>query len=220
VRLQATRDDAHESDDDEEDDASSDVDDEEEVSGAHEHDLVLAIVLPLYSGGDLAGFVDAARGASEVHARGIIHQLVIATSVLHAAGFVHRDIKADNVLIRSLDAAGYARGTPHVVLCDFGLAVRIGTTGLSPAGTLEYIPPEALHNNYTASAAFDVWALGVLLFAIVAHRFPFDSVDGIRAGQFALSRRFSSGLGAFMRRLLQSDPAKRITMRDILNDPW
>jgi hypothetical protein len=47
-----TADEARDSDDDE-DDASSDVDDEEDVSGAHEHDQVLAIVLPLYSGGDL-----------------------------------------------------------------------------------------------------------------------------------------------------------------------
>jgi hypothetical protein len=42
-----------EDDDDDDDDASSDVDDEEEISGAHENEHVLAIVLPLYSGGDL-----------------------------------------------------------------------------------------------------------------------------------------------------------------------
>jgi hypothetical protein len=52
----------------------------------------------------------------------------------------------------------------------------------------------------------------VLLFAIVAHRFPFDSVEAIRSVRYSMSRRFSPPLAAFVRRLLQVFSRVNFTM--------
>lgn len=206
--------------DESDDEQSSDVEDEDVSALSSANARCWAVVLPLYGGGDLAGYVDASRGVPEHIARLLVRQLIAATATMHAAGYLHRDIKADNVLIRSLDAPLMPPGTPHLVLCDMGLAVAMGTRNLSPAGTLEYIPQEALCRTYTAAPAFDVWSLGILIFAMVAHRFPFNSVEGIRAGNYAMSRRFSAPLSRLMEKILQPDPARRITLAQMANDPW
>jgi serine/threonine protein kinase len=209
-------DESHDSDDEQ----SSDVEDEDVAALDETNGRCWAIVLPLYGGGDLAGFVDASRGVPEHVARLLMRQLIAALATMHAAGYIHRDVKADNVLIRSLDAPLMPPGTPHLVLCDMGLAVRIATPNLSPAGTLEYIPPEALCRTYVAAPPFDVWSLGILLFAMVAHRFPFNSVESIRAGNYSMSRRFSAPLSRLMEKILCADPARRITIMQIASDPW
>ena len=201
--------------------ASSDSDIEDEVDDGGDDDAlaarpIQALILPLFSGGDLATFCDASRGVSESLAKRIMRQLVSAVATLHSAGFVHRDIKADNVLVQSVDDDG----CPHVILCDFGLSVREGAGPLRPSGTLEYIAPEATLQNYTATASIDCWALGVLLFALVAHRFPFANVQAIRSCRYAPSRRFSSQLTAFLARILVEAPAQRLTVDQFFNDPW
>ena len=89
-----------------------------------------------------------------------------ALDYAHARGVVHRDIKPSNILV----AAG--RGG---VLTDFGIARLLAqatqsTTGVM--GTPNYIAPELL-KGLPATAATDIYALGVTLYEVVAGRLPF-----------------------------------------------
>merc|ERR1719327_1580381 len=86
---------------------------------------------------------------------------------MHSRKLVHRDIKLENILVRN---SGYA------VICDFGLAkVVLGKT-YTVCGTADYLAPETLkqvgHNR-----AVDWWALGILVFIMMAGRSPFDADD-------------------------------------------
>ena len=106
------------------------------------------------------------RGAVEVAA-----QILEALAHAHGRGIVHRDVKPSNVLL--------AEGDDHDVrLLDFGLAQMQEFDTLTAMGdvpgTLAYVSPERLLGK-SATAAADVWAVGVMLWEALAGRHPFRS---------------------------------------------
>ena len=84
-----------------------------------------------------------------------------ALSAVHRAGILHRDIKAENVM---------REDGGRILLMDFGLsALASGQTNI--AGTPNYMAPEIFRGGQ-ATVATDIYAVGVLLFYLVAGEFP------------------------------------------------
>jgi len=96
-------------------------------------------------------------------------QVSDALAHAHAAGILHRDVKPSNVLLADGERVS-AR------LLDFGLARMAEAETLTEQGdvpgTLAYISPERLAGE-RATAAADVWAVGVMLWEALAGRHPF-----------------------------------------------
>jgi len=94
-----------------------------------------------------------------------------ALGIAHAAGVTHRDVKPANVLF---DDAG------NSYLADFGIAIdapELGTVdGLRSAGSPLYASPEQARDGIT-SAASDQYALGVMVWELLAGRPPFEGDD-------------------------------------------
>lgn len=129
----------------------------------------LFFVIEFVSGGDLMYHMQRQRRLPEDHARFYSAEISCALNFLHERGVIYRDLKLDNVL---LDSDG------HVKLTDYGMCkegLRPGDTTSTFCGTPNYIAPEILRGeDYGFSV--DWWALGVLMFEMLAGRSPFDVV--------------------------------------------
>lgn len=97
----------------------------------------------------------------------LIAQAADALQAAHEAGIVHRDVKPGNLMVR-------ANGT--LVLTDFGISrsEMAGITGTGTVlGTASYLSPEQAAGQ-VATAASDVYALGVVAYQCLAGRRPFE----------------------------------------------
>jgi len=109
--------------------------------------------------------------------RDVLVEVIRALEAAHAQGIIHRDLKPDNVFL--VEVAGER---PRAKLLDFGVAKLTGegrhdrTRLGSMLGTPQYIAPEQARGEATMES--DIYALGVMLFELVAGHTPFtgDSV--------------------------------------------
>lgn len=159
------------------------------------------LVMNFCPGGDL---FDVASNKTNVLTppliRRIFTELVSAVRYLHQKYIVHRDIKLENVLLnipvqvhpdvpdwQTLDRA-------VVTLTDLGLSRVIPLPPESPlletrCGSEDYAAPEILMGQPYDGRQTDAWALGVLLYALMEGRLPFDALPGVRGDPAVLKAR-------------------------------
>src|SRR5262249_44286023 len=114
------------------------------------------------------------KGKARAEGQGGVSGRKLATALqeAHARGVIHRDLKPSNVMIS-------ARGEPIVM--DFGLArreeaveARLTKDG-AVLGTPAYMAPEQVRGETrTTGPACDIYALGVILYELLAGRLPFQ----------------------------------------------
>jgi serine/threonine-protein kinase len=200
------------------------------LEGPVEQGGVLGFVTELLVGLDLADTLAHARSLGAARAAGIAYGAAAGLAAAHAAGVVHRDVKPENIfLVHAAD------GREAVKLLDFGLAsmpgddAPVSVSGASGrvVGTPEYMAPEQAQGA-PASAATDVYSLGVVLYEMLAGRVPFTGPYPAIAHLHAAAelpplRRWnkdaalSPELEAVVRRALEKDPAARFRrMADML----
>ncbi|CAK9295912.1 unnamed protein product [Gordionus sp. m RMFG-2023] len=129
----------------------------------------LIFVIEFVNGGDLMFHMQRQRRLPEEHSRFYSAEIILALNFLHRKGIIYRDLKLDNVL---LDCDG------HIRLTDYGMCkegLNVGDRTSTFCGTPNYIAPEILRGD-DYSFSVDWWALGVLMFEMLAGRSPFDIV--------------------------------------------
>ncbi|XP_021909680.1 CBL-interacting serine/threonine-protein kinase 11 [Carica papaya] len=178
-------------------------------------------VMEFVKGGELFNKVAKGRLTEDISRR-YFQQLISAVGYCHARGVFHRDLKPENLLV---DENG------NLKVSDFGLSAlsdQIQPDGLlhTLCGTPAYVAPEILGKKGYDGAKVDIWSCGVILFVLNAGYLPFNDPNlmamykKIYKGEYRFPKWMSQDLKRLISRLLDTNPETRITIDEILKDPW
>uniref|UniRef100_K3YZK6 Non-specific serine/threonine protein kinase n=1 Tax=Setaria italica TaxID=4555 RepID=K3YZK6_SETIT len=177
------------------------------------------IVMELAESGELHDHVAVRERLPEAEARRIFQQLAAAVAYCHRNRVAHRDLKMENVL---LDAEG------SVKIADFGFS-KLWSPGKMQSrslGSPEYAAPELLEGRSYRGPEVDVWSCGVILYAMLCGRYPFDGADmsdlarNIRRGEFRLPSWVSDDARDLISSMLIVRPEKRATLAEVTAHRW
>lgn len=138
-------------------------------------DGIVALAMELVEGKSLREILKVDGRLDVDRAVRIARQMLHGLAAVHAAGIVHRDVKPENVLVTDGES-----GRDHVKLVDFGIAKKSGATKLTERGmvigTPSYLAPEQIRGE-EADARSDLWAVGIVLFEMIAGERPFHGEE-------------------------------------------
>lgn len=183
-----------------------------------EHDKKIYIVMEYAEGDTLLDHINNTSGLSEKDALIYFAEMLSALNYLHQNNIVHRDLKAENVLF---DSNGKLR------LIDFGLSKEVSadTIMTTRCGSPAYVSPEMIKGE-PYSMGTDIWSLGIILFAIVAYRLPFEDNNIKNLFNMILFQKivypefFSANLIDLLSSMLEKDQEQRIKLKSIIEHPW
>lgn len=181
------------------------------IQGVEEQDGRLFLVMPFYGGGTLKQRI-AAGPLPIDDAVSCAIQIAQGLSLAHGWGIIHRDIKPANLIFAD-------DGTLKIL--DFGIAKvggeKLTRTGLV-LGTLAYMSPEQAAGG-SVDHRTDLWALGVVLYEMLAGRPPFSAPSieqlfrAVRFGDLPRVRdtrpEVPERVQDVVSRLLQREPERR-----------
>ncbi|CAH8349964.1 unnamed protein product [Eruca vesicaria subsp. sativa] len=179
-------------------------------------------VLEFVTGGELFDKIASKGRLKEDGARNYFQQLINAVDYCHSRGVYHRDLKPENLL---LDANG------NLKVSDFGLSAlpqQVREDGLlhTTCGTPNYVAPEVINNKGYDGAKADLWSCGVILFVLMAGYLPFEDSNlaslykKIFKAEFNCPHWFSASAKKLIKRILDPNPATRITFAEVIENEW
>ncbi|KAL4224236.1 hypothetical protein ACF0H5_017689 [Mactra antiquata] len=184
------------------------------------------VVMEYCSNGDLLDLIncrisESCKGLGEDKARSLFKMMAEGMNHIHANGIVHRDLKCENIL---LDKGN------NIKITDFGFSCKFtpGETSLlkTSCGSYAYTAPEVIKLKPYDGTKSDVWSLGIILFAMLNGRLPFNDAqlteleEDMKMQRLRFERNVSFESMVLVRRILQYNPSNRPTMAEILSDTW
>ncbi|PFX31108.1 NUAK family SNF1-like kinase 1 [Stylophora pistillata] len=184
------------------------------------------LVMEYASRGDLLDFINSRSrlgiGIGEKLAKHLFRQIAEGVAHCHRRNVVHRDLKCENILLDQDNI---------VKVSDFGFATRYPKNKcdlLSTfCGSYAYAAPEILQAQKYDGRSADVWSMGVILFAMVCGRLPFNDrslhsliVETKTKLAFPSKVTCSADCQHIIRSILAWDPRKRITIPQLFTHVW
>jgi serine/threonine-protein kinase len=177
------------------------------------------MVMELLQGRDLGALIKTEPKIFVEDAVEYVLQTCEAIGEAHAAGIIHRDLKPANLFLTKTPG-----GLPCIKVLDFGVSKHTGadialTKESEALGSPLYMSPEQMQASKDVDARSDIWALGVILYELLASTTPFHAegmpqlctrifmgeptpIDSLRSG-------VPSGLWAVIRQCIEKDRERR-----------
>ncbi|WFD34778.1 Transcription factor [Malassezia cuniculi] len=180
----------------------------------------LYLVMEYVAGGELFDYLVARGRLGPDEARHFFRQLIFGVDYCHSFSICHRDLKPENLLLD---------GSKRMVkIADFGMAALQPSERMleTSCGSPHYASPEIVSGKSYDGTASDIWSCGIILFALLCGRLPFDDpniqvlLSKVRTGRFEMPEHLESSVRNLIWRMLTVDPARRATMDEIMHHPW
>jgi len=184
-----------------------------------ETDKAFVNIMPYASAGSLYGLVGSSKTLTEFETRNFASQALAPIAYMHKLGYLHGDIKPHNFLLVKNESKFI------VQLCDFGMADRNNDDGVIKfsglRGTTGYFSPEQI-NGDDYGLSFDLFAFGVVLYALLAGYAPFDPASNFEEVDFDARywKWMSDESKDLMCGLLALEAADRIDAVQTAEHPW
>uniref|UniRef100_A0A8C1AX31 Maternal embryonic leucine zipper kinase n=1 Tax=Cyprinus carpio carpio TaxID=630221 RepID=A0A8C1AX31_CYPCA len=179
------------------------------------------MVLEYCPGGELFDYIIAKDRLSEEETRVFFRQIISALAYVHSQGYAHRDLKPENLLIDE---------DHNLKLIDFGLCAKpkggLGFELLTCCGSPAYAAPELIQGKAYIGSEADVWSMGILLYALLCGFLPFDDDNcmvlyrKITRGKYSNPHWLSPASILLLNQMMQVDPKRRLTVKQLLDHPW
>lgn len=199
------------------------------------------IVMEYCNGGDLSGCLKKYKEAyrrpfSEEIVQYIMRQVVNGINFLHSNKIVHRDLKLDNILVTfpsENDKKSLKMMKAIAKIIDFGFATRLKASKSNLTytilGTPANMAPQILENMQQRTPnhqgydeKVDIWSLGTLCYEMLVGHMAFcghsmqELSQKVKQGTYSLPTNLSKEVISFIDSMLQTDPNKRSSARDLL----
>ena len=173
-------------------------------------------VMEYCEGGELFNYIVENKILSEEKSAFFFYQLINGLDYIHSLGIVHRDLKPENLLLT---------GDLIIKIIDFGLSNYFNKKDnkllSTPCGSPCYASPEMLSGKGYDGFKIDIWASGIILFAMLCGYLPFDHKDNYKLFEKILQckitypKYLSDESKDLIKKILVPDPRKRITIPGI-----
>lgn len=176
---------------------------------------LIYIVMELCNSGDLLKWIVDGRFDNNIlEIQRVFGEICDAVSYLHKHGIAHGDLKPENIIIGSND---------HIKLIDFGYShTELMAGDQEKSGTLYYAAPELFKQGSFNTHMADIWALGVLMFAMETSLFPYNEdeniVDQILEGQILYVEDMNPQVRTFIHRLIRVNPIDRPDIDEVIEE--
>ncbi|KAF8962634.1 hypothetical protein BDZ97DRAFT_1824757 [Flammula alnicola] len=191
------------------------------IYDVYEGDKELFLVLEYVEGGELFDFLVNRGRLPPNEALIYFRQIVYGLNYAHTFSIIHRDLKPENILIASLSP-------PQLKIADWGMAafappsLQLETSCGSP----HYASPEIVNGEKYQGNATDIWSCGVILYALLTGRLPFDDknvrtlLSKVKSGKYEMPPWIDPLARDLLSKMLIVDVKQRITIPEILSHPW
>ncbi|TFK73449.1 Pkinase-domain-containing protein [Pluteus cervinus] len=191
------------------------------IYDVYEGDKELFLVLEYVEGGELFDYLVNRGRLPPEEALVYFKQIIYGLNYAHTFSIIHRDLKPENILIASLSP-------PSVKIADWGMAAFAPPSFQleTSCGSPHYASPEIVNGEKYEGNATDIWSCGVILFALLTGRLPFDDKNvrallvKVKSGKYDIPSWMDPLAKDLLSRMLIVDVNKRITVPDILAHPW